>query len=176
MPNSVRPARLADAPALAAIQRACWAGLLGPDAPSLVDSLDAESLAATWADAIALATGDGPYQVFCALDGADQVVGFAAAGPLTDPDGAEAAELIALWVTPAGQRAGHGSRLLAAVADAVRAAPSLPAPAVPSGEAPGRAADREAATSPDAPGQDPPGQSAPRPDTPSQSAPGPDAP
>jgi GNAT superfamily N-acetyltransferase len=135
MPNSVRPARPADAPALAAIQRACWRALLGPEAPAWAETLDAEALAATWRDGIGLARAGGPYGVFAALDAEGAVAGFAAFGPLADPDGARAAELVALWVAPGAQRAGHGSRLLAAVADAVRAAPSLPAPAGAQGQA-----------------------------------------
>jgi GNAT superfamily N-acetyltransferase len=59
--------------------------------------------------------------VFVAVDDADAVVGFAALGPLLDPDGGTgSAELVALWVAPTAQRQGHGSRLLSQVASAAR--------------------------------------------------------
>jgi GNAT superfamily N-acetyltransferase len=113
---------VADAPALAAIQRDNWLALLGADLPGWPQTLSLEEMAATWANGIALGQADGPYEVFVALGEAGQLVGFAAAGPLVDPDLTPGgAELVALWVAPAHQRAGHGSRLLAAVADAARA-------------------------------------------------------
>jgi ribosomal protein S18 acetylase RimI-like enzyme len=121
VPNSVRAATLLDAPALAAIHRANWLALLGPDLPGLESTLDASGLTRTWGQAIALAAGDGPYAVLAAEDEGAAVVGFAALGPSLDPDGGNgAAELVALWVAPARQRSGHGSRLLSAAADAAR--------------------------------------------------------
>ncbi|MDR2254076.1 MAG: GNAT family N-acetyltransferase, partial [Bifidobacteriaceae bacterium] len=129
MPQSVRPAVAADAAALAAVQRAAYLALLGADVPALAAALDPAVLAATWRNAIELATPGSPYAVFAALDRTDHVVGFAAIGPLTDPDARPGAtELVALWVHPDHQRDGHGSRLLAAVADAVRSRPA-PSPA-----------------------------------------------
>jgi GNAT superfamily N-acetyltransferase len=96
--------------------------LLGGDIPALGAMLDLGALAQGWADAIGLARGGGPYGTWAALDQAGQVVGFAAVGPLEDPDRpAGGAELVALWVAPERQRAGHGSRLLAAAAGAARA-------------------------------------------------------
>ncbi|MDR2374031.1 MAG: GNAT family N-acetyltransferase [Bifidobacteriaceae bacterium] len=121
MPNSVRDATPLDAPALAAIQRHNWLTLLGPDLPHLEATLDAASLALTWADAIGLAGGAGPYAVLAAEAEDGGVAGFAAIGPLLDPDAGEGgAELVALWVAGEQQRLGHGSRLLAAAADAAR--------------------------------------------------------
>jgi GNAT superfamily N-acetyltransferase len=111
---------------MATAQRACWIELFGDDLPGLEATLDQVALTRAWREAIVLAGGEGPYAVFSALDEADRVVGFSALGPLLDPDGggggsgAKAGELVALWVTPSHQRAGHGSRLLAAIAGAAR--------------------------------------------------------
>jgi GNAT superfamily N-acetyltransferase len=120
VPNSVRAAQPLDAPALAAIHRANWLSLLGPDLPGLEETLNSAGLTQSWGNAIALSAGNGPYAMLVA-EGTlrDLVVGFAALGPALDPDGIkDAAELVALWVAPEHQRAGHGSRLLAAAADA----------------------------------------------------------
>jgi GNAT superfamily N-acetyltransferase len=89
----------------------------------MASALDEAGLAQHWGRAIALSAGDGPYAVFVSAH--DQsVAGFAALGPLLDPDsGQGSAELVALWVAPDHQRQGHGSRLLAAVAEAARRPP-----------------------------------------------------
>ena len=50
----------------------------------------------------------------------EQVVGLAAVGPSTDPDGQETAELLVLAVHPEARRQGHGSRLLNAAVDTAR--------------------------------------------------------
>ncbi|MDR1441916.1 MAG: GNAT family N-acetyltransferase [Bifidobacteriaceae bacterium] len=121
MSHSVRAATVLDAPALAAIHKANWLKLLGPDLPDLNSTLNSQDLTQTWGNAIALATGDGPYAVLVATDANGVTVGFTALGPLLDPDAApQAAELVALWITPTHQRLGHGSRLLAAAADQAR--------------------------------------------------------
>jgi ribosomal protein S18 acetylase RimI-like enzyme len=113
---------LRDAAALAAVQRDAWLALLGRDVPTLAAALEIDALERTWADAIVLAQAEGPYAVLAGLDEAGQVAGFAALGPLLDPDRpVRAGELVALWVAPDRQRAGHGSRLLAAAAQAARA-------------------------------------------------------
>ncbi|UJH70726.1 GNAT family N-acetyltransferase [Ornithinimicrobium sp. INDO-MA30-4] len=63
------------------------------------------------------------HRVLVACAG-DQVVGFAAIGPATDDDAAapdKAGEILALAVHPDARRQGHGSRLLNAIADTLRA-------------------------------------------------------
>ncbi|MBW8171730.1 GNAT family N-acetyltransferase [Ornithinimicrobium sp. Arc0846-15] len=63
------------------------------------------------------------HRVLVACAG-DQVVGFAAIGPATDDDDAapeKAGEILALAVHPDARRQGHGSRLLNAIADTLRA-------------------------------------------------------
>ena len=119
--TSVRPAAPGDAPVIAAVQGAAWsqvyAGLLPPDMLAGVGSEDA---VATWRQAI-----DAPpshrHRVLVALAG-DEVVGFAAMAPSSDPDlvAAEDVEVHALCVAPERTRAGHGSRLVNATADVMR--------------------------------------------------------
>ncbi|ROR93894.1 L-amino acid N-acyltransferase YncA [Salana multivorans] len=114
---SVRPALPSDLPAIARIQLAAWADLLGPD---VADGLDAIELERQWA--AALSDPDPRRRVLVALAG-PRVVGFAAASPTqrsaSDDDG-WTGELVALEVEPTSRRAGHGSRLLAAAVDLAR--------------------------------------------------------
>jgi N-acetylglutamate synthase-like GNAT family acetyltransferase len=117
----VRRAIASDAPAFAALQRAAWLAVLGQDLPGLAEALDPAGLTSTWAQAISLASGADQYAVYSALADDGQVAGFAALAPSLDPDSrGQSGELVALWVSPAHQRAGHGSRLLAAVAESAR--------------------------------------------------------
>lgn len=117
---SVRPATPDDAPDLARIQAAVWA--------AVHTDLPAEVLAAVGsADAVqqwAAAAGVPPsprHRVMTAVAG-DRVVGFAALGPATDADTVSSldGELLALYVDPDARGAGHGSRLVNAVADVAR--------------------------------------------------------
>jgi GNAT superfamily N-acetyltransferase len=119
---SVRSARPDEAEAIGGVQsdswRAAYAGVLPAE---VLDALTADALAKQWRPAV-----ENPptprHRVLVALAG-DTVVGFAALGPATDPDRDPAlhAELYALVVGPSAQRQGHGSRLLAAAADHLRA-------------------------------------------------------
>lgn len=122
MPDaSVRPATPADAAAIASVQAAVWsqvyAGLLPPETLAAAGSADAR---ATWEQAIG--TPPSPrHRVLVALAG-DEVVGFAAVSPATDPDldpDADA-ELHAVCVAPDRAGQGHGSRLVNATADVMR--------------------------------------------------------
>jgi ribosomal protein S18 acetylase RimI-like enzyme len=119
---SVRSARPQEAEAMGRVQldewRAAYAGILPAE---VLDALTAETLAGQWRAAVE----DPPtprHRVLVALDG-DTVVGFAALGPATDPDRDPQlhAELYALVVGPSAQHMGHGSRLLAATAEHLRA-------------------------------------------------------
>ncbi len=117
----VRPGRGSDATRLGEIQSRVWrqayAGLL--PAETLAE-LDPGALADRWRAAI----DDPPttaHRVLVAVaDG--QVAGFAAVTPAEDPDldPREDAELGVLMVDEPHQRAGHGSRLLAALVDQLR--------------------------------------------------------
>lgn len=108
---SVRPAVPGDEDAVTRVQVASWRAAhptsLGDD---VLDALDTDRMREQWARAVAAPPGPG-FTVLVALD-AQTVVGFAAVGP---------GEILALEVSPDRQRAGHGSRLLAAAVDRVRA-------------------------------------------------------
>ena len=119
--DSVRLALPAEASEIAAIQRRAWAQQLPADvAWSVLRGIDADSMATSWHAAIVrppLAT----LRVLVAIGGA-RVAGFAAVGPSTDPDAESSDGLIAEFVIdPAAQRRGHGSRLLNACIDTMRA-------------------------------------------------------
>lgn len=105
---SVRPAVAGDESAVTDVQVASWraTGVLGE---GVMDSLDVPAMRARWSSAINSPPGPG-FAVFVALDGPD-VVGFAAVSP---------GQVLSLEVLPEAQRAGHGSRLLAAAVDRLR--------------------------------------------------------
>lgn len=117
----VRPARIDDAPAVAAVQAAAWrasyADLLPAD---VLAELTAESLAPRWDEAIR--TTPSPRHHLLVATAGGTVVGFATAAPGGDPDldPEHDADLLELVVGPTARGAGHGSRLLAAVADVLR--------------------------------------------------------
>ncbi|QXJ26897.1 GNAT family N-acetyltransferase [Actinomadura graeca] len=121
----VRPARRADAAAVADIQVRAWRQGYRDLLPAgVLDRVTgAEALAAwrqRWAEAAA--SPPSPRHRLLVAVAADLVVGFAAHGPAEDADldPAVTAELVALLVDPLHGRAGHGSRLLAASADLLR--------------------------------------------------------
>jgi GNAT superfamily N-acetyltransferase len=119
---SVRPAVAGDAPEIARVQGETWRIAYRDVLPSsALEAWDAAEAEAAWSAAVT-----GPptpaHGVLVALDGG-RVVGFAAYGPpelapdeQADPAG-PTTELAVLLVEPRWGRRGHGSRLLAAVAD-----------------------------------------------------------
>jgi GNAT superfamily N-acetyltransferase len=119
---SVRPAVAGDAPEIARVQGETWRIAYRDVLPaSALDAWDAADAEAAWTAAVT-----GPptpaHGVLVALEGS-HVVGFAAYGPpelapdeRADPTG-PTTELAVLLVEPRWGRRGHGSRLLAAVAD-----------------------------------------------------------
>jgi GNAT superfamily N-acetyltransferase len=122
---SVRPARPDDAAEIARIQLVTWRtayrALLPP---AVLDEWDADAATASWRSAVASPPTPG-HGVLVALE-RNTVVGFAAFGPAElaggergDPTG-PTAEVSTLLVEPRWGRRGHGSRLLAAVADVTR--------------------------------------------------------
>jgi GNAT superfamily N-acetyltransferase len=119
---SVRPARPDDAAAIARVQLVTWRAAYRTILPAeLLDDWDEPAAADTWRTAIVAPPTPG-HSVLVALDGA-VVAGFAAFGPAELdagqtplPDG-PTSEVTALLVEPRWGRRGHGSRLLAAVAD-----------------------------------------------------------
>ncbi len=120
--DSVRLALPSEAGAIATLQRRAWqqtlpAELLG----AVLASVDLATMTESWESAI-LRPPLAQFRVLVAL-GDERVVGFAALGPSDDPD-AEAGQdaLVAEFVVdPLAQRGGHGSRLLNACVDTLRA-------------------------------------------------------
>jgi len=123
---SVRPALTEDAAAIARVQVVTWRTAYRDVLPlAVLDGWDEDGAIRSWRAAIAEPPTPG-HGVLVALEG-DQVVGFAAYGPAelapgepTDPAG-PTTEIATLLVEPRWGRRGHGSRLLAAVADLARA-------------------------------------------------------
>lgn len=119
---SVRVGWTDDAAGIALVQVAAWreeyAGVLPAE---LIDSFDADVFAAAWHQALSRPT-DARNRVLVALE-RNTVRGYAVTGPSPDPDSDPVAdgELAELVVAPAHRRAGHGSRLLQACVDTLRA-------------------------------------------------------
>ncbi|ADB32034.1 GCN5-related N-acetyltransferase [Kribbella flavida DSM 17836] len=120
--TSVRLALPAEANAIGEVQVAAWRrayeGLLPADV--LLD-LNPAQFAAQWRAAL-LSPGEARNRVMVALAGRD-LVGFAAITPSDDPDADPRTDALVaeLAVKPDATRAGHGSRLLNAVVDTIRA-------------------------------------------------------
>ncbi|MCW2636177.1 MAG: family N-acetyltransferase [Blastococcus sp.] len=123
---SVRPARPGDAAEIARVQVVTWRAAYRAVLPAAVlDEWDADAATRAWRTAVESPPTPG-HGVLVALEG-QTVVGFAAfgtpelsAGEQPDPAG-PSSELSTLLVEPRWGRRGHGSRLLAAVTDVVRA-------------------------------------------------------
>jgi ribosomal protein S18 acetylase RimI-like enzyme len=116
---SVRVGWADDARAIAAVQVRAWrrdyAGLLPADA------LDEDGFAAAWTTSLG-SPRDARNRVLVALE-RNAVRGFAVTGPAADPDldPVGVGEVAELTVDPEHVRQGHGSRLLQACADTLRA-------------------------------------------------------
>jgi GNAT superfamily N-acetyltransferase len=105
---------------MGAVQARCWRlGYAGVLPAPVLDRLSGSDLAGPWHAAVT-APPTARHAVLVACAGTT-VIGLAALAPSTDADAdITDAELVALEVDPAQQRAGHGSRLLAAVVDTAR--------------------------------------------------------
>ena len=119
--RSVRLAWADDAPAIAVVQARAWHRSYADLLPAAVrDEVDADAFSPTWRQAIARPPS-ARHRVLVALE-RNTVVGFAATAPSDDPDAEPAdGEVVALHVDPEATGAGHGSRLVAAAADTMRA-------------------------------------------------------
>ena len=119
---SVRVAWADDAAGVAAVQVAAWrteyAGVLPAE---VLDSFEPEPFAHAWHQALTRPV-DARNRVLVALE-RNAIRGFAVTGPSPDPDSDPVAdgEITELVVHPDHGRAGHGSRLLQACADTLRA-------------------------------------------------------
>jgi GNAT superfamily N-acetyltransferase len=122
---SVRPARAEDAAAVARVQVVTWRTAYRSLLPAAVlDGWDEDAATESWRAAITAPPTPG-HGVLVAVERGD-VVGFAAYQPAEPAAGEEphppvpAVEIATLLVEPRWGRRGHGSRLLAAVADLAR--------------------------------------------------------
>ncbi|HET6153673.1 MAG TPA: GNAT family N-acetyltransferase [Marmoricola sp.] len=119
---SCRVAWADDAPAIAAVQVRAWrtsyADLLPAD---LLAALDPADFAAGW-NASLTRPADARNRVLIALE-RNLVTGFAITGPAVDPDRDPVAdgEITDLTVDPHKRGAGHGSRLMQACVDTLKA-------------------------------------------------------
>jgi GNAT superfamily N-acetyltransferase len=119
---SVRLARESDAPAVGQVQAAVWREAYAAVLPAeVLATFEPQAFAAVWRRSLA-APPEGVYRLLVACAG-EQVVGFASTGPSQDPDASPVTgEVGALGVHPQARRSGHGSRLLNAAVDTLRAA------------------------------------------------------
>lgn len=120
---SVRTGRVSDAPAVGLVQATVWRDAFADVVPpEVLETFEGPAFASVWRRSLQ----DPPtplHRLLVACAG-EQVVGFAAIGPadvtddsVTPTDG----ELFVLAVHPQARRDGHGSRLLNAAADTLRA-------------------------------------------------------
>jgi ribosomal protein S18 acetylase RimI-like enzyme len=119
---SVRVAWADDASAIAAVQVAAWRQEYAEVLPAeVLDSFDTDRFAQIWHQSLTR-PADARNRVLVALD-RNAVRGFAVTSPSPDPDSDPVAdgELTELVVHPDHGRAGHGSRLLQACVDTLRA-------------------------------------------------------
>jgi len=119
--DSVRLALPAESWGIASVQRRSWGEVADEAALALLESIDLDTMAATWHGAISRPP-EARWRVLVAVAGG-QVVGLATTLPSQDPDadpGTDGA-IDELVVDPAARRRGHGSRLLNACVDTLRA-------------------------------------------------------
>jgi len=119
---SVREATAADVSAIAEVQVQTWREAYGNILPrDVLDGLDPAVVEARWQVSIE-GRSDARSHALVALD-EGRMVGIAAVSPASDEDEdpASTAEIGPLLVLPSAQGRGHGSRLLAAAIDVLRA-------------------------------------------------------
>jgi ribosomal protein S18 acetylase RimI-like enzyme len=119
---SCRVAWADDAPAIAAVQVRAWRASYEDVLPrELLDSLVADELAEHWRESLSKPP-DARHRVLVALE-RNLVTGFALTGPATDPDcdPVSDGEVSDLTVDPHQRHGGHGSRLLHACVDTLKA-------------------------------------------------------
>lgn len=120
--DSVRLAHAREAEAVAAVQRRSWADRLPAElAEQMLAGVSLEAMAGAWQQAI-LRPPEARFRVLVAI-GEEQVVGFAATLPSPDTDADLQADgaIDEFVIDRPAQRNGHGSRLLNACADTLRA-------------------------------------------------------
>ena len=118
---SVRRATVSDTPAIGIVQAEVFTRAYAGRLPSeVIAAFEPVAFTRAWRDGLSNPPA-GAHALFVALAG-PQVVGFVAVGPSQDPDApSDQAEVTVIGVHPSGRRQGHGSRLLNASADHLRA-------------------------------------------------------
>jgi GNAT superfamily N-acetyltransferase len=119
---SVRIGWADDAAGIAAVQVSSWRLEHGDLLPAdVLERLDPQEFAEAWAASLN-GPGDARNRVLVALE-RNAVRGFAVTGPASDPDvdPVSTGEVLELVVDPGHTRQGHGSRLVQACADTLRA-------------------------------------------------------
>lgn len=119
--KSVRTAWAADAEAIGQVQARAWLRTYAEVLPKpVLNDIDATAFAQVWRQAITRPPS-AKHRVLVALD-EGTVAGFAATTPSDDPDAEPTdGEIVAFHIDPNAHGRGHGSRLVAAVADTLRA-------------------------------------------------------
>ncbi len=121
----IRPATLADAPALGRLHRACWletyAGVLSD---RFLAAASAESLADEWAGMLAAGSADAtvPGSIVLVAElldpsGENELVGFARSAPSDDPEAPRPTKLDSLYTLGRTHGSGLGACLLDGVLD-----------------------------------------------------------
>ncbi len=118
---SVRVAWADDAPAIAGLQLRAWAQMYAGLLPEDAIPTDADAAAATWHAALSRPS-DARNRALVALE-RNRVTGFVITTPASDPDSDPIvdAELGEFTVDPTDRGQGHGSRLVQAAVDTMRA-------------------------------------------------------
>lgn len=107
---------------MAAVQRRVWAAQLPEEASRrLLEAVDVDDMTEAWQAAV-LRPPAARFRVLVAIEQA-QVVGFATTVPSTDPDAEPGQDALVdeFAIDPPAQRRGHGSRMLHACVDTMRA-------------------------------------------------------
>lgn len=119
--DSVRLALPGEAAAIAELQRRSWSTQLPETAQALLRDIDAQQMTDTWQAAITRPP-QARFRVLVALQ-QRRVVAAATTVPSPDPDAEPGRDGLVdeFVVDPAAQRRGHGSRLLNACVDTLRA-------------------------------------------------------
>jgi len=114
---AVRPAAPPDVDEIVRIQAVTWrVAYTGLVPATAITQLEGPAARRAWTAAVAAGTG---FHVLVATEG-DQTVGFCAAAHYAGDSGPGIAEIGTLLVEPRWARRGHGGRLLAAAAEALR--------------------------------------------------------
>lgn len=120
---SVRTGRASDTPAIGLVQATVWREMYANVVPDeVLEEFDPNRFASAWRQS--LTSPPSPVHRLLVACAGDQVVGFAAIGPASDTEAGlpeQSGEVLLLLVHPDARREGHGSRLLNAAADTMKA-------------------------------------------------------